>query len=247
VTDFFRLSVSAAFTALSLSMVSAPSPAKADGSQCQPFPKLAVWSHYTHSRIQGFVESKYDGDWQPLISRLEQRQKTIAARQESGQTLELKLKGRKIYLTGKKLAAYVRAAEMRLDVVRCLAEESSVANLDNFATAAGSATPARNVKISAIRGANLDLRAESRCEDGDVVFRITNEGASWPKSGNVALYGVGDGEPKKVSSRRMRMKTGQHASFKVKAKYNATGQVGLFINPSWAKRPFALDATVSCR
>jgi len=240
-----RRFILAAFVAL-LPALLASSAAKAAESECQPFPKLSVWSGYTHARIQGFVETKYKGDWAPFLTRLEKRQTALSRMQADGKPLVLKHKGKKINLSGKKLAAYIRAAEMRLDVARCLAEESDVASLDNFATAAGQEKPNLSTARATIQSGTLDLRAEGHCEEGAAVFKITNEGASWPKSGSVGLYNIGDGQPRRVVNRRLRMKTGQNASFKVKAEKNETGEVGLFINPSWSKRPFALDAKVSC-
>ena len=40
---------------------------------------------------------------------------------------------------------------------------------------------------------------------------------------------------------------GQVAPLKGKASKTPTGRLGLWIEPSWAKRPFAFDAEVACR
>ena len=51
---------------------------------------------------------------------------------------------------------------------------------------------------------------------------------------------------KLISKRRMRLKYGQRASFKIKTSQLPSGRVGLWVKPGWYKRDFDYDATVRC-
>ena len=218
----------------------------AQASQCQPFPKLSVWGNYTHAKVTQMVKTRLDGEWDSYLARLDKRLQTIKAIQAAGKTLAIKSKGKRHTFVGKKLVAYVRAAEQRRDVVQCLSAEAEVDQLQNFATAAGQDTPPL-VEIAAVRSGELKMDVTSQCIDGDAIFKITNRGDAWPKRGMVSIYRIGGGQLQKVIARRMRFSADQQVSFKVPAKRNVTGKLGLFFDPTWTKRPFALDATVTCQ
>jgi len=88
------------------------------------------------------------------------------------------------------------------------------------------------------------------CQDGKAVFRVKNVGNAWPKSSTFAIYNMrkkGNKRLRKlIAKRRMRLKDGQRASFKIKTETLPTGRVGLWVNPGWYEREFDYDATVSC-
>ncbi len=89
-----------------------------------------------------------------------------------------------------------------------------------------------------------------QCQDGNAVFRIRNVGDAWPKTSTFAIYNMRKEGKKRlrklISKRRMRLKDGQRASFKIKTGKLPTGRVGLWVKPGWYQRDFDYDATVSC-
>ena len=44
----------------------------------------------------------------------------------------------------------------------------------------------------------------------------------------------------------MQLSKGQSATFELKKYLNATGQLGLFVEPSWYHRATGLDAAIAC-
>jgi len=105
----------------------------------------------------------------------------------------------------------------------------------------------RSAETAQIATSALKLEIAAGCENGTTVFKVKNTGDRWPKSSTFAIYRIGDGPVQMVSKRRMRLRDGQRASFKVKPSKNPTGKLGIWIKPSWYKRPFRYDATVRCR
>ncbi len=97
---------------------------------------------------------------------------------------------------------------------------------------------------------HLKMDIMVNCQDGNAVFRIKNVGNAWPKTSTFAIYNMRKKGKKRVrkliSKRRMRLKGGQRASFKIKTAKLPTGRVGLWVKPGWYKREFDYDATVSC-
>lgn len=251
----FLLAVIAAFI---LSLSSSPSRAQ---SQCDQIPALKIWGGMTNVRVERYIVSKHEGDWQPYVDHLAKQLANIKKIQKSGKTAQVRYKGKVIRLSGDRLDAYVSASAKRHQVINCLAEEAleqDMENLDNFSTAAGGSdesdeveVPTVNARVS-VQKANvkadvLRLKVATSCENGSSVFKITNAGENWPKSSIFAIYRL-SGETKQViSSRRMRLKGNQTSSFRIKASKNPTGELGLFIDPSWYKRKFAYDAVARCR
>ncbi len=97
---------------------------------------------------------------------------------------------------------------------------------------------------------HLKMDIMVNCQDGNAVFRIKNVGNAWPKTSTFAIYNMRKKGKKRVrkliSKRRMRLKDGQRASFKIKTAKLPTGRVGLWVKPGWYEREFDYDATVSC-
>ena len=219
-------------------------------STCQPFPTLALWGDYTHAKVIKMVSERLEGDWSAYLSLLENRQRMIKDLQSNGKSLTLKSKGKRYVLSGRKLAAYIRVADRRNDIVRCLADEADQAQLSNFETAAGSVKPAggetADVEVAAVRQGRLDMEIKSQCVYGDTTFTITNQGEAWPQRSAIDIYRLDRGRSQKIHSRRLRFAAGQSVKLKVPAAKNPTGQLGLFIDAPWAQRPFKMDRTLTC-
>ena len=92
----------------------------------------------------------------------------------------------------------------------------------------------------------LKINISANCEDGNVFFRVQNVGEDWPKTSTFAIYNMRKKSRKLISKRRMRLKDGQRASFRIKTAKLPTGRLGLWIKPGWYKRPFVYDATIRC-
>ncbi len=93
-------------------------------------------------------------------------------------------------------------------------------------------------------GGALRLDIITTCKNGAAVFRIRNEGLDWPK---MAIFYLYRGDNKDVlSKRRLRLKTGQSATFKIKSADQISSSIDLFIKTSWLNRRIKPDAYTSC-
>jgi len=114
---------------------------------------------------------------------------------------------------------------------------------------------ASNAAFAAANGAEtalapsgaLNIQVSTECQAGNTLFKVKNAGKAWPKPSTFAIYRIADGTARMISKRRMRLAEGQHASFKVKAKSNTTGRLGIAVLPGWYRREARLDATATCR
>ncbi len=104
---------------------------------CPAFPKLQFWGDLTHDSMRTYVDNRFDGDWDAYIDKLERIKAGLQGIHGRGKGAVIKLKGRRVILKGAKLGDYLQLSGIRLGVVRCLAEEAEINNLQNFATAAG--------------------------------------------------------------------------------------------------------------
>ncbi len=256
---FIKKTSFALSTVIMVAFGAAPALASAD---CGKIPNLKAWGGITNARVEYYVDRKLNGDWQPYVDHLAKQLESVKGIQESGLSAKIRYKNQDIRLSGKRLDAYVKASEKRFEVVTCLAglsEDLDATGLDEFATAAGSATdeaPVSEVKINntrspiqkaSVSSSALRLNISTSCQDGNSIFKVTNRGAAWPKSSIFQIYRM-DGEGKQIiSSRRMRLKADQSSTFQIKASKNPTGQLGLFVDPAWYQRGFDYDATVRCR
>ena len=227
-------------------------------AECEKFPKYPLWKTLTHERATSYVDRKLKGDWTPYTDHLEKQLSSILRIITAGKSAKLRHNGEVFILSGEKLSEYYQISEKRLEVVKCLAEESIAASLDSFATAAGGNTtdiaddeaPDMEVKndpqVSGAANAALKIEVSTSCSNGVSRFMIRNNGPDWPKSGAFSIYRIDGGTKNSVSSRRMRLKSGQSASFTVKKSRNPTGNLGLFVEPTWYERSFVYDATLTC-
>lgn len=136
----------------------AVSPAVVAQSACPPFPKVAFWGDLSHDSVRRRVETRFAGDWFAYLERLERQQKTLKNIYKRGSGAVIKRDERKIRLAGDQLAKYLKYADRRLAVIRCLADESDITGLGNFSTAAG--TPSDAPAVSAPK-ASPDEGAET--------------------------------------------------------------------------------------
>ena len=78
--------------------------------------------------------------------------------------------------------------------------------------------------VSAIDGTNvqpLDIEIEGRCKDGRAIYRITNNGGTWPTRGTFEIYrsyGKFSGSRKPIVRRQFKLRAGGTVTFKVNFK-----------------------------
>ena len=145
-------------------------------------------------------------------------------------------------------------------------DQASAADLNDFATAAGGTEVAagpqapapkasqkpqlvhvalRNIKAQP-PAPNLDVEITAVCKGDTTIFRVSNKGAAFPEPGSISIYQIGATGRKLIRTRRMQLSKGQSATFELKKYLNATGQLGLFVEPSWYHRATGLDAAIAC-
>lgn len=222
----------------------------AASAECKPFPKHPLWKTLTHERANNYVKRKLKGDWTPYTNHLDNQLAAIMKIMTAGKSARIRHRGKIVTFSEAELADYYEASKARLKVVQCLAEESLAAKLDSFMTAAGDEEPDTefrvNPLVSGVASTALKIDVSTTCENGVSTFRIRNSGTDWPKSGDFSIYRIDGATKNSVSMRRMRLKSGQSASFTVKKSRNPTGNLGLFVGPTWYKRAFTYDATLNC-
>ncbi len=89
------------------------------------------------------------------------------------------------------------------------------------------------------------LEVTTICNREATMIKVRNAGVSWPKTSHFAIYDLAGGSSELLSKRRLRLKQGQHASFRIKHK-SGNARVGLWVEPSWYTRAFLYDAVVNC-
>ena len=110
----------------------------------------------------------------------------------------------------------------------------------------GIASAALSAESAQAPGGILKMNISANCEDGNAFFRIKTVGEDWPNTSTFAIYNMRKKSLKLISKRRMRLKDGQRASFRIKTAKLPTGRVGLWVRTVWYKRPFVYDATIRC-
>jgi len=226
-------------------------PALAPGAaaDCGPFPTHRLWGNLNAEKVTAYVHRKFRGDWGPYVRHLEKQVKSIEGIREAGKAARLRIGGETVTLSGAALADYAEASAERLAVVRCLATRPAALKGKPVRGAGRPVTGSESFSLSRsaqAAPAPVALNISTSCRNGETVFTTENRGGDWPASGQFQIYRIGT-DAQVVSSRRMRLKKGQKASFKVAASKSPTGQLGLFVKPSWYERPFAYDATATCR
>jgi hypothetical protein len=121
--------------AVTLSVFAAPSALSA--AECPQFPQVALWGEYNHDTVRRHVGNNLAGDWSAYADQLKRQLSMLRDMYGRGSGVAVKRDGRTVRLTGDELAAYIRLAEQRLTVVRCLADSETALKFANFSTAAG--------------------------------------------------------------------------------------------------------------
>jgi len=125
------------FSILSLGVVFALLLASPASAECRAFPKLEFWGNMSHTSVQNYVETKFEGDWEDYLEKLENIKIGLEGILIRGKGAVVKMKGRRVTLRGIKLGNYTPLSDKRMDIVRCFAEQAEMADLQNFETAAG--------------------------------------------------------------------------------------------------------------
>lgn len=90
----------------------------------------------------------------------------------------------------------------------------------------------------------LSLHISSACGETGAVFKVTNKGAHWPRTGLLKLYYADDNTL--IGQRRLRLADQQKISFLVKKTIAAGRPVAVWIEPQWYERDFTFDAALTC-
>ena len=123
-------------------------PTASSAAECAAFPKLSFWGDLSHDNVRRQVENKFDGDWEAYVDKLTYIKLGLQKIHDRGKGAVIKLKGREITLKGKKLRNYLLLSGTRIKIARCLADEMEIADLQNFATAAGGNDPVETAQDS---------------------------------------------------------------------------------------------------
>jgi len=144
-----------AFAAVLAAAMAMPFSATAE-TACPAFPTINFWGDLTHDTVRQHVEAQMAGDWYAYVEQLERQQATLKNIHKRGSGAVISRDDQKIKLTGDNLARYLKFGDQRLAVIRCLANESDIAGLGNFATAAGTPANAPVAKPKAARGKDME-------------------------------------------------------------------------------------------
>ena len=217
------------------------SPAEAQKVKCDPLPKVEWWSQ-SHAKVIATVDKRYKGDWEKYIARWEKygsrMEKTLAAKSVAV------VKSRGIKLRWKILETHIKQVKERIKVLRCLSK-SQASEPAKDKPKAKKVTRLGKKKVVEVSGKSLDLEVTAECENNVVTFQITNLGDRWPQLGSINIYGADN--KALVSKRRMKLRNSQQVTFKIsRNKAKKAKVLGLWIEPSWFKRPFKYDIKQSC-
>jgi len=226
----------------------------ARAASCPALPNV-VWWKTTHVKIVKYVDRKYGGNWNPYIQKWENYKfKMENILERDGTAL---VKSRNIRLRGEQLAHHIVQIEQRIAVTRCLQEKFS----GQMAQSNPSLNPnvhfaslkpktqigtASEDQVSSISEARLEVEVTARCDDDTPTFQVTNLGKKWPRLAAISIHRTKGNAL--VSKRRLKLANSQQATFKIRKRGKALkGEIGIFVQPSWAKRPFRYDTKIRCR
>ena len=233
---------------------------------CPSLPRV-VWWNTSHRKIVKFIDERYNGAWDSYIKRWVNYQRKMQRILEEDGIAVVRSKG--LQLKGPVLAAHISDIERRIRVTECLKTRFGgrlvAASGPSGATGSAgaddlgqrpkvftpvSARPAarnndRRVLVSEIDEQKLNVEIVARCDRRTPVFQVTNLGDKWPRTGTIGIY-LKEGSAK-LSERRVRLANSQQMTFKARqGGKSAAGEVGLWLDPTWAKRGFAYDSRINC-
>jgi len=113
-----------------------------------------------------------------------------------------------------------------------------------FVPTSGAAELIAQAEIAAAPPALLRVDVSSTCATKGAVFKITNRGEQWPRTGVLRLYYADDNSL--IGQRRLRLADHQRVSFAVKHTVTAGRPIGVWLDPGWYKRGFKFDARTTC-
>ncbi len=224
---------------------------------CGPFPQSNFIGSFSHDQVASYVDRAHGGDWTPYIAMLEHNLKALRDLSRSSQNTVLRVRGEPVEMTPRQLNRFVYVSSQFKDVVACLAQQSSVNDLNEFETAAGGAVSAigtdpriRTVGLAShagsYSGSAVRVKIVSECRDGDTVFRVVNDGSPWPDTGMFTLFRIDGPNRQMIGARRLTLGVRDSREFTVSKSQNRTGHVGISIDPSWYQRQFEIDADARC-
>lgn len=94
----------------------------AAAAACPDIPLVAWWGDGGHATIRAYVESRHDGDWSAYLDKWERQLARLETVRENANGAGGKAKALRI--AGEDIAAYVEQVRRRVQVIRCLADES---------------------------------------------------------------------------------------------------------------------------
>ena len=217
-------------------------------AECQTFPKVPWWSNLSHQSVVRYVNDRHGGDWATYTDKWERQLASLEDVAARGKAVVI---GKdRTRLSDEALKDYIGKIEKRLQITRCLSRqqeartEKEAAALDSFETAAGSDNRDGVTQVADAVPGHVSVEVRAQCRGGAARFQVVNTGASWPKPGIISIHEMGSATP--LSQRRMRLASGQSASFKVANPKAGSASLGLRVDPSWYTREFRYDATLSC-
>ncbi|MBT3917317.1 MAG: hypothetical protein HOF23_13150 [Rhodospirillaceae bacterium] len=219
-------------------------------AQCDKLPPVEWWTK-SHARVIASVNKKYDGNWKKYIARWVSYRDRMQNLYDTNSTAVVK--SRNLKLRGKHLAGHIKDVNARINVLHCLSKNNgsdSGNDSNDFKTKASAKAPKTQpskseVQVAEVSATQLDVEVSVRCEKTTAIFLITNLGNKWPSLGEIKIYDVKN--QSMLSHRRIRLRNSQQATFRVQKRGGGFyDTVGLWISPTWEKRPFKYDAKISC-
>lgn len=98
--------------------------------------------------------------------------------------------------------------------------------------------------VSAIDGTKaqpLDIEIKGRCKDGRAIYRITNNGGTWPTRGTLEIirsYGKILGYRKLIVRRHFKLRAGGTVTFKINFKGKPYKSLDMRFKPEWLAQKF---------
>lgn len=120
----------------SLAVLALAFPAAA-GDGCAPFPKVALWGEYTHDTVRKHVNETLAGDWTAYVGELQRQLEALRKIHARGSGVAITRDGRTVNLHDEALGQYIKHADRRLGIARCLAAHAEADPVATFSTAAG--------------------------------------------------------------------------------------------------------------
>jgi hypothetical protein len=222
--------------------LSSNAPAEAQEAKCPALENVDWWTN-TIPEVRRTVLNSYKGSWEAYIDRWRQELKTSQQAYDGGSSIEIRSRG--LVLRDDDLKDYINKVDRRIKTLTCLAQEYGNSDVDLNTKAEPKQDLGPASKVAAVQGTELNLEVAAICDGSTVNFQVTNLGDRWPRLADVAIYRTDTNA--KLVQRRIRMTNSQQMIFKVPDNQSASGELGIFVDPSWYQRKFKYDAILSCK